>query len=402
MIERSNRTGESAQAQYRLMGAHGDWVWLVYHAILLRDEQGSPLAWHGSVIDITERKTLEASLQESQVRSRLAFENAAIGMTLADANDMCLDVNEAYCQIVGIPRDELIGRSLSHVTHPDDRKASQARLAAFVSGEADHLVTEKRYLRPDGRTVIGRLTASAVRNDDGSLRYFIAQLQDITAQKLAETALRESEDLLRTVIERAPAAVYRLEPGAHGRFTFGSPRFRTMTGLAIDGSGQTIDDFFARVHPDDLERVRAADAEAAALGQRFDTEYRLSADDGSWIWVHDRSSPTRDQHGTITAWHGMLLDVSERRRLQEALQQSEAQLRLLVEQLPVALFSLERAPSTHYAFVSPQFGALTGMSPEEIAQGDEALFARMHPADILMVRESARRANQTLEPHQTE
>jgi PAS domain S-box-containing protein len=171
--------------------------------------------------------------------------------------------------------------------------------------------------------------------------------------------------------------------------------------------GETsLDDFFARIHPDDVGLVRAADVEAAKNGQSLEIEYRMRGSDGGWIWVHDRSMPVHDASGSIVAWHGVLLDVTAQKRLETALFENEARLRLLVEQLPVALFSvnlglrMSPGPGTHYTYVSPQFDSLTGMSPAEIARGTEAYMERIHPEDVEAVRAFDRQLGATPQPYE--
>ena len=329
--QHATRTGEPAQVEYRILGGNGEWIWVDHRSVLLRDEQGRPLAWHGALLDISERKRLESSLRESQERFRRAFEDAAIGMSLGTPDNICLDANAAYCRIVGRSRETLIGRTFAEITHPDDVPAYVRQHARLYADEVDSYEIEKRYLRPDGTVVTGLLTVSAVRHDTGAHLYDIGQLQDITAQKAAEAALRESEMHLRTIVEQMPVAVYRLEPGASGRYTYTSPRFAELTGLTLDGHDGDLEAYLARVHPDDVETVRQGDAEAGQTGQPLDLEYQLRAQDSSWIWVHDRSTLARDERGHPLAWHGVLLDISEKKSMEAALRESEMRFRLAFE-----------------------------------------------------------------------
>ena len=400
--ERANRTGETTHVQFRLRGGDGEWVWLDHHAVLGRDERGRPLAWHGAIIDISERERLEASRHTSERLFRHAFEGAAIGMAITDRDGACLDANDAYCAILGLQREALIGRSMLDFTHPDDRPAAADRLARLREGELNAYVVEKRYVRPDGEAVLTRLTVSAVRDDAGAFLYGIRQLQDITTQKATESALHEREAILRTLMAQATAADYRLEPGDNGRFTFVSPRFRALTGSSIAESNTTLSDYFALVHPDDRERVLAADAEAARTGEAFDIEYRLRGPGDSWIWVHDCSLPFRDEQGHIVAWHGVLLDISKRKRLEGALRENETRLRSLIEHLPVALYSIGAEPGLPYSYTSPQFEPLTGLTAADLARGTAALEDRTHPDDREAVREASAQADVTGGPFEIE
>ena len=201
--EHAARTGQPAQIEYRIRGGNGEWIWVDNSAVLMRDEQGAPLTWHGALLDISERKRLEASLRDSQERFRRAFEDADIGMSLGTPDDICLDANPAYCRIVGRPRGALVGRPFAEFTHPDDVEAYTRQHARVYANEVGAYQMEKRYLRPDGTVVTGLLTVSAVRDDTGAHLYDIGQLQDITARKEAEAALRESEARFRSIFEGA-------------------------------------------------------------------------------------------------------------------------------------------------------------------------------------------------------
>jgi PAS domain S-box-containing protein len=398
----ANRTGETVQAEYRLRGGNGEWFWVDHRAVLMRDERGRPLTWHGSIIDISERKRLEASLRASEIRFRRAFEGAAIGMALSTPDDICVDANEAYCAIVGRPREALIGQSLIDLTVPGEQAAASERLEMAQRGTLDSYVVEKRYRRPEGQSILGRLTLSAVRDETGALLYCIGQLQDITGQKATEEALRESEALLRTVMAQMPAAVYRLESGPNGCFTFASPRFEEMTGLSLDDGNVRQSDFVARIHPDDLDAFLEANAYTDATGEPFNLEYRLLGQDGSWFWVQDCSAAMLDGEGRPVTWHGVLLDINERKRLQAAVQEHEAEMRALIEHLPVALYSTEPSPGDDYLYTSPQFALLTGMGPDDIARGTAALDARIHPDDLQRVLEAGEAVDSTGALHEIE
>jgi PAS domain S-box-containing protein len=171
-------TGEPAQLEYRIRGGNGEWIWVDNRSVLMRDEQGRPLAWHGALLDISERKRLEASLHDSQERFQRAFEDAAIGMSLGTPDDVCLNANAAYCRIVGRPREALIGRTFTELTHPGDVATYTRQHARLYAGEVDSYEIEKRYLHPDGTVVTGLLTVSAVRDGQGRHLYDIAVVDD--------------------------------------------------------------------------------------------------------------------------------------------------------------------------------------------------------------------------------
>ncbi len=329
--ELAGRTGEPTQMRYRVRGGDGEWHWLDNRTTLMRDDEGRPIAWHGALLEVSARVRLEASLRDSETRFRRAFEDAAIGMSLGTPDDVCLDANPAYCRIVARPREAVIGRPFAEFTHPDDVTTYARQHERLYTGDVDAYEIEKRYLQPDGTIVTGLLTVSAVRDESGAHLYDIGQLQDITAQKMAESALRENETRLRKLVDHLPAALYRQDAPADGSATYVNPSFAKLLGLDPSDLPLGFPAFFDRVHPDDRETVTHGALHAEGTGEMLDLEYRLRRHDGEWTWVHDRSVIERDDHGQPRTWTGILLDISERKQLEVSLRESEERFRSAFE-----------------------------------------------------------------------
>jgi PAS domain S-box-containing protein len=121
-----------------------------------------------------------------------AFQHVTIGMVVRGPDCQLLDVNPAYCRMLGYERDELLVLD-SASAHPDDRAIGMTWWRRLAAGELDTYQREKRYLRKDGSVLWGLITVSALRNEHGGFAGGLAQVQDITAQKAAETAFREQE-----------------------------------------------------------------------------------------------------------------------------------------------------------------------------------------------------------------
>jgi PAS domain S-box-containing protein len=125
-----------------------------------------------------------------QVRFRHAFFAAVTGMAILQPDGSFLQVNPALCELTGYSESELLQLSEPSITHPDDLDTSLERAQRLLGGEAEAYQAEKRYIHRDGHILWVDLSVSLVRNDDGSPRYFIAQMVDINDRKQFEQQLR--------------------------------------------------------------------------------------------------------------------------------------------------------------------------------------------------------------------
>jgi PAS domain S-box-containing protein len=139
--------------------------------------------------DISERRQAEAALRESEERFRLAFENANVGLTMVGLDGRHLQVNEALCRMLGYSREELLGMSVQDTAHPDDLDKSPGFIRKALAGEITSSIFEKRHLHKTGRVVWILVSSTLVRDAHSKPLYFISLVQDITAQRQAESDL---------------------------------------------------------------------------------------------------------------------------------------------------------------------------------------------------------------------
>lgn len=275
----------------------------------------------GTARDITARKRAEAKLFEREARLEAIFAQAGAGLALTDLQGRFIDVNDAYCRIVGRPRGMVLTLTMQEITHPDDLVRNAPLFEAAVCDGAPFDI-EKRYLRPDGEAIWVRNSVSPVRADDGTITAMLAVSIDITDQLRADMSLRESEARQRALIEGVPQLVWRAI--ADGRWTWASPQWTAYTGQPepeSHGFG-----WLEPIHPDD--RKNALDAwSQAALSGRLDVDYRLrNAAEGRDCWFQTRAVPVRDAKGAIVEWLGTSTDVHDLRRLQQEQQVMVAEL----------------------------------------------------------------------------
>jgi PAS domain S-box-containing protein len=146
------------------------------------------------------------ALGASESRFRAVFEQAAVGMTLVDLDSRFLRVNQRFCDITGYTRDEILGRTYSEMTHPDDRAGDRRHVADILTGKCDTARWQKRYLRKDGQTIWIAITIAPLRIPNEPLR-MLGVVEDITERMRAQEALQQSEERFRQVVEQAPEGI---------------------------------------------------------------------------------------------------------------------------------------------------------------------------------------------------
>ncbi len=145
--------------------------------------------------DLTARHEAETRIRESEQRFRSLFEQAPIGIVLADADTRFIRVNQSFCEMLGYTEAELRGRSFVEISHPDDAGGTPDSARKVLGDAASVLRLQKRYLRKDGGTVEAETTVSLTRDQAGQLLYAVAMVEDITEKSHLEEQLRQSQRL---------------------------------------------------------------------------------------------------------------------------------------------------------------------------------------------------------------
>ncbi len=147
-------------------------------------------------LEIEERLEAEARLQASEARFRSSFDQSPVGMVIADLDFRFKQVNPAYCRITGYTATELSSMAVTDIVHPDDLPKGLEEMGRFLTGEIDSVRVEERNIRKDGSVIWVEASANLIRDAEARPRYYLGIIQDVTARKQAEAALRESEQRL--------------------------------------------------------------------------------------------------------------------------------------------------------------------------------------------------------------
>ncbi|HEX8247123.1 MAG TPA: PAS domain S-box protein [Pyrinomonadaceae bacterium] len=194
--------GEINEFECRIRRGDGERRWILARSMIFaRDEKGEPRQIISATFDVTERKETEEKLIDNEKLFRSYFELGLIGMAISSPTKGCLAVNDEFCKILGYERDEMLKKTWAEMTHPEDLAIDVANFDRVMAGEIDGYRLDKRFIRKDNRIIDATISVKCVRRDDGSVDYFVALLEDVTARKRAEEAMRESEAKYRTLFD---------------------------------------------------------------------------------------------------------------------------------------------------------------------------------------------------------
>lgn len=183
------RGGDTVRYDVPVRVAGGRFITIDFQVAPVHDDHGRVINLVPSGVDITERKAAEAALQQSESLFRETFEQTAVGMSHVGVDGRWLRVNDRLCEIVGYPREALLGKTYLDITHSDDADADRQNKRRLLASEVDSYAMEKRYLRPDGSATWVNLTVSLRRNHAGEPDHFISVIEDISSRKKAEERL---------------------------------------------------------------------------------------------------------------------------------------------------------------------------------------------------------------------
>jgi PAS domain S-box-containing protein len=179
---------------------------ILLSAVPIRDDKGEITGAVAVNQDITVRKRIETALRVSEEKFRAVFEQAAVGMGRVTFDDArWIDVNEAFCNMLGYRREEMLATPWPEMTHPDDLDLDLIPFRKMAAGELDSYSVEKRFLHKNGRHVWARLTLSLVRDLRGGPDFEVAIVEDIARRKEAEEALRRAKDELELRVRERTA-----------------------------------------------------------------------------------------------------------------------------------------------------------------------------------------------------
>jgi PAS domain S-box-containing protein len=324
--------------------------------------------------NITARMQSEKTPHESEEWLRLAIQAGKMYAFEWDATTDVLVRSPEYVNVLGPTEPQILTRRQAiEKVHPEDRPKFLAAIAQH-SPDNPTVVTAYRVLLPGGAPIWVRTSGRAFFDRSGKLLRVVGIVADITEQRLAEEALRASEERLR--LAQKVAGVGSFEREIRTGVNTWTAEMESMYGLPSGGFGRTRTAFEDLVHPDDRAQVTKLVDQALNTGQPISGEWRVIWPDGSLHWIAGRWQVLMDDSGKPLRVVGVNLDITERKRAEEAMRESEQRFRLVADSAPVMIWmsGLDKRPT----YFNRPWLDFTGRSETDL---HDDLAKSVHPDD---------------------
>ncbi len=310
---------DSIELEHTFLYQDGNLGWLRLLCGIDRDDYGRIVRLYGINQDITEYKRAEEKLRESEVRYRTLFEETEDGIVLVDeATLRFVDFNDSVCRLLGYTREEFARLRVPELEALESENETESRVDRIQANGPERF--ETRHRTKSGAIVDLEVRASHVRLQDHD--YLLATWRDISERKRRTEAIARARDFYLSLLEHAPALVWRADTDGHCNWF--NQTWLKFTGRTMEE--ETGDGWLEGVHPQDLERCLAIYRGSFQRREAFEMEYRLHHHSGEYRWIMDFGVPISNLEGNFDGYLGYCYDITERKRAEASLRQFKSTL----------------------------------------------------------------------------
>ena len=270
------------------------------------------------VASAIQKKQSEVALRKQHDFIKSIFDSSPNAILVSDLAGTIVDCNQAELELMGFAdKSEAIGRNVFEFIHQEEIPEAAEELSRILrTGKSSN--SEYRVNTPHGRNLVLQMAASLIYDEDHKPAYIVGIFNDITQQKLSESALRVSEERYKLASEGVNDGIWDWD--LFSNHIYYSPRWKNILGYEPEELKDDPDEWFYRIHPDDLPLVQSTlEAHLGGFKSHFETEHRLRHKDGSYRWVLARGIAIKNDHNKPARIAGSLTDVTQNKLNQNQL-----------------------------------------------------------------------------------
>jgi PAS domain S-box-containing protein len=333
--------GKVYEIEHRIMIRNGHYHWYLSRAFPQKDEQGKVIRWYGTATDVNEQKKVQELLSLSEAEFRAMFEVITVGMAQADSRGNFLRINDAYCELTGYTREELLKHRFTDITHPEDREEDFGKFVNMMKAVDNKYYSEKRYIRKDGSIVWVIVTATPVYDNNGSFKHTIAVIQNITDRKKIEQALQKLATHLKIATDSAGAGTWYYDLLSDSLEW--SDLHKRLWGFDSGKNDLKFEDWIGVIHPDDKESVLACLESAKVNHSMYEAQYRITRNEGTAsLWIQSIGQYIYNDKNEAIAVTGISVDITDKKNREKELLEVKEQLELTVKNVPAGIILLNK------------------------------------------------------------
>lgn len=328
---------------------------------------------------LSEQARMMNQLRESEERYRNLTVLSPVGIYYADAQGYITYINPKLEELSGLSLEECLGDGWLNSVYEEDHDLIKERWLQAVK-ERSRYSAEFRLARPDGSIVWVLEEGHPEFDDQGRLRGYLGTLIDVTQRKEVEDARHRLEERLQLAVEAGNVGLFDWD--LYTDKVYYSPVWKSQIGYEDHEIGDDFVEWEKRVHPDDVERVKQSYRDYMnGLKDEHVIEFRFQHKDGSWRWILGTATRENDENGNAIRMLGSHVDITDLKRTEIALRESEARLTHLLSANPTVLYALEAKDGDVYAtWVSNNVLRILGYTEEEVL-GPTWWPDNLHPDD---------------------
>jgi diguanylate cyclase (GGDEF)-like protein/PAS domain S-box-containing protein len=347
-----------APYEFRMVTKNGQIRWIMQ--IVSPIEYEGNMAILGNAMDITERRHAEEALQKSEEQYRALVENASDVVFRTDSTGRFTFVNPAMLSITGYSEEEIIGKHYKILFRPDKYKEVMKALVGQYENRIQNTYQEFPILTKDGHEKWIGQNAQLIVEDDHVIG-FQAVARDITERKSIEEALRQSEEKYRTILESIQEGYFEVD--LTGNFTFSNDSMSRLIGCSKEElQGMNYKQF---TNEETAKEVFHAFNEVYTTGKPSKAfDWQVIRKNGDKRYIEASVSLQKDSSDKPTGFKGMVRDVTERKREEEIIRQSEERYRTILDEMADAYYEVDI--TGNYTFVNDALCRQLGQSKEEL------------------------------------